>query len=106
MGADEYIKYPVTELSKFNSIQGCNIAMDLYFTSVSFVEWAMDHHFTIVGTMHYDCKGIPKEMKSLRRKGREVHSVRIPGQTGHDDAFLYRQEEVREEEYHCSYHHA
>ena len=72
-GTDGYTKYLVTELSKFNSIQGCNIAMDWYFTSVNLGEWAMDHHFTIVGTMYLDRKGIPKVMKLLQ--GREQKSI-------------------------------
>ena len=78
--------------------------MDQYFTLVSLAEWAMGHHFTIVGIMRYDHKVIPKEKKLLR--GREVHSVRIPRQKGHGDAFLYQHEGVREEIYCCSYHHA
>ena len=33
-GTDEYTKYLVNELSRYTSIQGCNISMDRYFTSV------------------------------------------------------------------------
>ena len=64
-GTDEYTKYLVTEFNRFNSIMGCNISMDRYFTSVTLAEWALDEKFTIVGTMRHDRKGIPKEMKSL-----------------------------------------
>ena len=35
---DEYTKYLVTEVSGYNSIQGCNIPMDRYFTSVTLAE--------------------------------------------------------------------
>ena len=35
-GTDEYTKYLVNGLSRYTSIQGCNILMDRYFTSVFF----------------------------------------------------------------------
>ena len=62
-GTDEYTKYLVTEFNRFNSIMGCNISMDRYFTSVTLAEWALDKKFTIVGAMRHDRKGTPKEMK-------------------------------------------
>ena len=72
-GTDEYTKYLLTEVSRFNSIEGCNISVDRYFTSVSLAEWGINHKFTIVGTMQHDREGIPKEMKSL--KDREEKST-------------------------------
>ena len=33
-GTDEYTKYLVNRLSRYTPIQGCNISMDRYFTSV------------------------------------------------------------------------
>ena len=72
-GTDECTKYLVTEVSRFISIDGCNISMDRYFTSVSLAEWGIDRKFTVMGTMRYDRKGIPKEMKSL--KDREEKSI-------------------------------
>ena len=47
--------------------------MDRYFTSVFLVEWALQKKFTIVGTMHHDRKGIPKEVKAIGN--REEKSV-------------------------------
>ena len=41
-GMDEYIKYLVNETSKHNSIEGSNILMNRYFTSVSLAEWALE----------------------------------------------------------------
>ena len=70
---DEYTKYLVTEISRFSSIEGCNISMDRYFTSVSLAKWDIDQKFTIVGTMGHDRKRIPNEMKSL--KDREEKST-------------------------------
>ena len=67
-GTDEYTKYLVNELSQYNSIKGCNISMDRYFTSVSLAEWALENHFTIVGTMRLDRKGIPAEIKSVNNR--------------------------------------
>ena len=40
-GTDEYTKYLVNEISKHNSIEGSNILMDRYFTSVSLAKWAL-----------------------------------------------------------------
>ena len=66
-------KYLVQGFSDYNSIKGCNISMDQYFTSASVAEWATTNHFTIVGTMRLDRKGIPAEIKKL--DGREEKST-------------------------------
>ena len=68
-GTDEYSKYLVENFNCFNSIKGCNISMDRYFTSITLVDWATTKHFSIVGTMRLDRKEIPKEINSM--KGRE-----------------------------------
>ena len=34
-GTDEYSKYLVENFTWFNSIKGCNITMDRYFTSIT-----------------------------------------------------------------------
>ena len=52
-GTDEYTKYLVNGLSHYISIQGCNISMDCYFTSVFLAEWALQKKFTIVDTMYH-----------------------------------------------------
>ena len=44
-GTDAYTKYLVDEVSNCSSIQGCNISMDRYFTSVSLAEWALEKKF-------------------------------------------------------------
>lgn len=72
-GTDEYSKYLVENFNRFNSIKGCNISMDRYFTSITLADWAITKHFSIVGTMHLDRKGIPKEIKSI--EGREEKST-------------------------------
>ena len=63
-GTDKYSIYLVEELSKINSVLGCNISMDGYFTSVPLTRWATEHKISIVGTMRLDRKGIPKEFRS------------------------------------------
>ena len=72
-GTDEYTKYLVNRLSHYTSIQGCNISMDRYFTSIFLAEWASQRKFTIVGTMRHDRKDIPKEVKVIGN--REEKSV-------------------------------
>ena len=72
-GTDEYTKYLVNGLSRYTSIQGYNISMDRYFTSVFLAEWALQKKFTIVGTMRHDRKDIPKEVKAIGN--REEKSV-------------------------------
>ena len=62
-GTDEYTKYLATEFAKVNSLEGCNISMDRYFTSVTVARWAMEKKFTIVGTMKHGRKGIPKDIQ-------------------------------------------
>ena len=37
-GTDAYIQYLVNVISNYSSIQGCNISLDWYFTSVSLAE--------------------------------------------------------------------
>ena len=46
--------------------------MDRYFASITLADWATKH-FSIVGTMSLDRKGIPKEIKSM--DGREENST-------------------------------
>ena len=65
------MKYLVNGLSCYTS--RCNISMDHYFMSVFLAEWALQKKFTIVGTMHHDRKGIPKEVKVIGN--REEKSV-------------------------------
>ena len=72
-GTDEYTRYLVNGVNHYNSIDGSNISMDRYFTSVTIVQCALEKKITIVGTMRLDRKGIPKEIKSL--ENREERSI-------------------------------
>ena len=40
-------------------MKGCNISLDLYFTSVLLTKWASENNFTIADTMRLDCIGLP-----------------------------------------------
>ena len=40
-------------------MKGCNILMDLYFTSVPLIKWASENNFTIADTMRLDFIGLP-----------------------------------------------
>ena len=64
-GTDEYTKYLVDKFSLYGSLEGRNISLDRYFTSVSIAEWCLAEKISIVGTMRLDRKGIAPEMKSL-----------------------------------------
>ena len=72
-GTDQYSNYLIENFNKFNSIKGCNVSVDRYFTSITLADWATSHNFSIVGTMRLDCKGIPKEIKTL--EGRQEKST-------------------------------
>ena len=72
-GTDEYTKYLVTEILKYNSIQGCNISTDQYFTSVTLAALVIENKFTVIVTMWCNQKGIPKELKAT--KDREEKST-------------------------------
>ena len=64
-GTDEYTKYLVTEFNQYNSILGCKISMDWYFTSVTLAKWGLQNNFTIVGAMQHNRKYIPNYLKTL-----------------------------------------
>ena len=67
-GTDEYSKYLITNLSRLNSIQGRNISLDRYFTSVTLARWCLEKKITLVGTMHHDRKGMPAELKPVAHR--------------------------------------
>ena len=72
-GTDEYSRYLVENFNHFNSIKGCNISMDRYFTLITLANWVTTKLFSIVGTICLDRKGIPKEIKSM--EGHEEKST-------------------------------
>ena len=75
-GTDEYSIYLINELSVYYNLQGINVSMDRYFTSVSLATWALKKNITIVGTMKHDRNGTPKELKPVPdRKERSVMYV-------------------------------
>ena len=53
-GTEEYSKYLINELSVYCNLQGINISMDRYFTSVYLTTWALEKNITNVGTMKHD----------------------------------------------------
>ena len=52
--------------STTNSTEGSNLSMERYFTSASLAAWALEKKVTIIGTIHRDRKGIPKELKKVK----------------------------------------
>ena len=66
-GTDKYSKCLVENFNHFNSSRGCSILIGLYFTSIALADWTTMTHFSFVGTMRLDRKGIPKEIKSMER---------------------------------------
>ena len=64
-GCDEYTKWLVNNFQIYGTLQGLNISLDRYFTSVSLAEWCLERNITIVGTLKSDQKVIPKEMKGV-----------------------------------------
>ena len=86
-GTDEYSKYLVENFSCFNLIKDCNISVDCYFTSTTLLaDWAITKHFSIVGTMCLDRKGIAKEIKSM--EGREEKSTIYAYQSNGDSLLV------------------
>ena len=77
-GTDKYSKYLVENFNRFNSIKGCNISIDRYFTSITLADWATTKHFSIVGTMRVDRKGIPKEINSME-ESEEKSTIYLKG---------------------------
>ena len=103
-GTDEYTKYLVEGVSQHNSIQGCNISMDRYFTSVSLAELANENNFTIVGTMRLDRKGMPQQVKVTNRDEKSTLYV-----YGRDDDMLVSylgKKKSGKKECGCTFHYA
>ena len=53
-GTGKYSKYLINELSVYCNLQGINICIDQYFTSVSLATWTLEKNITIVSTMNHD----------------------------------------------------
>ena len=52
-GTDDYTKYLVNGLPIYNSVQGCNISMDHYFTSVTIVKGINEIEEKSVLSIHF-----------------------------------------------------
>ena len=55
-------------LNHYNSTDGSNKSTDQYFTSVTIAQWALEKKIIIVGKVRLDRKGIPKEIKSFKKR--------------------------------------
>ena len=53
-------------------MEGTNISMGRYYTSIPLSEWLCDKNITYIGTLNSNRKGLPKEIKET--KGREENS--------------------------------
>ena len=78
---DEYTKWLVNNFQIYGTLQGQNISLHRYFTSVTLAEWCLERNIIIVGTIKSDPKGIPKEIKGVA--GRDDKST----------AFCYSEDE-------------
>ena len=65
-GTDNYSKDLFEGLEQHVNLQGRNISMDRYFTSMTISEYLLDKRMTVVGTIHSNRAGIPKEMKETK----------------------------------------
>ena len=65
-GTDNYSKDLFEGLEQHVNLQGRNISMDRYFTSMTVSEYLLDKRMTVVGTIHSNRAGIPKEMKETK----------------------------------------
>ena len=73
------MKYLVDGSEQNVNLQGRNILMDRYFTSMTISEYLLDKGITVVGTMRSDRAGIPKKMEET--KSRESPSTLYPYNT-------------------------
>ena len=73
IGTDEKTQYLVTRQMEHTNLNGCNISMDRYFTSIPLSEWLLDRNITLVGTMKESRAGIPHDIRST--VGREEKST-------------------------------
>lgn len=62
---DEYTKYQINNLLRYNGHTGRTIFLDRYFTSITLIQLCLEKRISIVGTMQTDRKGIPQKVKDL-----------------------------------------
>ena len=60
-----YSEYLLNEASKYSKFKGCNISIDMWFTSVIVARLGLEKGYAIIRTIRLDRKEIPKELKSL-----------------------------------------
>ena len=53
-GTDEYTKCLVSSFKEHGNLDGCNISMDRYFTSIPVAIWGHVEKISIVGTMKHN----------------------------------------------------
>ena len=57
-GTDEYMKALINRLSLAVSIQGRNLSIDHFYTSIDLARWCLDKKVTLVGTMQSNQRGV------------------------------------------------
>ena len=65
-GTENYVKHLFEGLEEHLNLQGRNLPMDRYFTSMTIFEYLFDKGAIVVDTMRSDRAGIPKEMKERK----------------------------------------
>ncbi|XP_041481524.1 uncharacterized protein LOC121428771 [Lytechinus variegatus] len=75
-GTEEIVQYLVNKMKEYNHVQGRNITMDRFYTSLSLADWLFTEvNATIIGTMMINRKGIPAEVKPTA--GRDEFSYEV-----------------------------
>ena len=67
-GTDENTINLVKNLSKNVDLNGRNIPIDRYFTSISFAKHILAKNITVVGTLRANRKGIHKELVDMKKR--------------------------------------
>ena len=72
----EKVRKLVENTERYVKLQGRNISMDRYYTSIQLAEWLLDKKkITMLGTLQKNRQGLPKQVVSL--DGRETHSYEV-----------------------------
>ena len=84
---ENYARCLVNQTSNDVELQGRNISMDYFYTSISLANWLLDKQITCVGKLNHNRQGIPTELKNT--SGREKFSVTCHYESVKEDLCLF-----------------
>ena len=91
-GTNAYTQHLVNEISNYSSIQGSNISLHPYFTSVSLAEWGFGEKVNNCGYYEESPNGNTKGVEITRRSRRKVSPLSATRRKKRDVCVIHLQE--------------